>query len=185
MLQVSPRVIVSSACFLTFAACVSPEVNTTNPTTYDLLFRKDQLDDYLVERESELHRLQARLDELDVQLDSSLTQLFTTQRELLQHKAQLRTTNEGIEALGQEIHDAVENSLAARKTLSARKEQLAKLKTAFAAKSASMQAERDEQQKKIDALTAEVETLGATIAFYQETNLDLIRRSAQRANAEF
>lgn len=103
-----------AALALSVCACTSGPVNTTNPSTSDLLFRYDQLETHLQARRDTLATLQSRLADLDKDLAQQLSHLSEAQNELIQLKRVSAEQELEKEALNAELRNLISQNLALR-----------------------------------------------------------------------
>lgn len=155
------------------SGCVSPGVNTDNPSTFDMVFRQGQLNSHLEARRARLEDLRIQLEQVDQRLSSELTDLGALQGQLANLEGSRQAQEKEIGQLMQEIADSYEAGVEIRKRRRDLSEKREALLVSIDQTIESNVNEREEQERQEAALSADIEQLSREIAFWETTNVRL------------
>ncbi|MEM9375607.1 MAG: hypothetical protein AAGA72_05265 [Pseudomonadota bacterium] len=165
------------AAILLVSACAGGGANTTAPSTYDLLFRHDELEAHLAGQRALLAELRARLAGLEDAVAASLAELDEAQFQLIASRERLERQSVAAADLRREIAAALEATRETRATIFKLKQERRNLETeidqkrAEEGKNVELLAILDER---VDALDGQVNALTRTNARLIEAQRDIV-----------
>ena len=162
---------------LALAGCAT-QANTTNPSTYDLLFRQESLQAHLAERRAVLDALTARLDQMDRQVEAERRTLSEAQYELIKLSGKLADAAAETQKLTREIGAQLDLGQKTRKQLAALRTERTRLMTVNAdAEQAGGHEQLRALQDEISRLEKQVAALKAANGRLMETHEALLARA--------